>query len=333
MCLIFAIKAGAGMISGKSPEPDQTAYTPAKTKGNGPKINGTKDRDSRVIQSVTVREHHEIDHKNAPRSDLQRLHENKQPQWRKNAVDVKKDADKPAIAIVIDDVGLNRSKSRAAMQLQGPLTLALLPYADKLEQQAEMARQNGHELLVHLPMQPKSRDTHPGPRALRADLKSGEIQKRVSKALSAFDGYVGINNHMGSRFTEDREGMTLLMRELADRGLLYLDSLTTPDSVGAKAAAHHNVPYAARNVFLDHVAKPARIRKALRKVERIAREDGRVIAIGHPKAATLAALKQWMPKARAKGFQFLPVSALVQRMHKTAHMQKKEPVHKIPALQ
>ena len=320
--LILAIKAGLALVISGNAKTDDAAQKVVK--------DNRRETNNRVVRSVTFRDKQALHNADTATRNLR---DGRMPQWRKNAVTIDTADDRPEIAIVIDDIGLKKRNSRAVMKLEGPLTLALLPYADKLEQQAGMARKNGHELLVHMPMQPKSRDINPGPNVLRADLAGKQLKQRLAKSLAAFDGYVGINNHMGSRFTADSRAMHRLMRSLSKRGLLYLDSLTTPDSVGAQAAAHHNVPYAARNVFLDHVATPASIRNALKQVERIAREQGRVIAIGHPKDPTIAALKQWMPKARDKGFQFVPVSALVQRMHKTAHMSKAKAIKRADAVQ
>ena len=235
------------------------------------------------------------------------------PQWRRNAVILPESANKPMIAIVIDDMGLNPRRSAAVMKLPGPLTLAFLPYANELPGQTAAAHAQGHELMVHVSMQPLGAD-NPGPNALTTNLPSGEIKRRLAWALGTFDGYVGINNHMGSLFTTDREGMAVVMAELKARGLLFLDSRTGPNSVGNSTATALGVPHAARHVFIDHEISAGEIARQLGEVEKIARQTGFAVAIGHPHELTVAALKTWLPSLEAKGFVLAPISAIVARL-------------------
>ncbi|WP_240002269.1 divergent polysaccharide deacetylase family protein [Oleisolibacter albus] len=231
--------------------------------------------------------------------------------WRRNAVPAPAADGRPRIVIVIDDMGVDRKRSDRAVALTGPLTLSWLPYAHDLKAQATAARQRGHELIVHVPMEPAGK-ADPGPDAMLTRLPAEALRARLAKNLSAFDGFVGINNHMGSRFTADRAGMAIVLSELAGRGLLFLDSRTTADTRGPELAAHYRVPLAQRDVFLDHDMSPAAVQAALAKVESIARHKGLAIAIGHPHDATLAALSAWLPELAAKGFQLVPLSAVVQ---------------------
>lgn len=218
---------------------------------------------------------------------------------------------RPRIAIVIDDMGLDRKRSDKVQALPGPLTLAWLPYAHALPQQTAQARAAGHELIVHMPMEP-SGNADPGPDALLTALGETELRRRLARHLAAFDGFVGINNHMGSRFTADQRGMAVVLSELAGRGLLFLDSRTTADSAAGPLAAHYHVPMLARDVFLDHQQSPQAVAAALAKVEEIARRKGSAIAIGHPHDVTTAALAAWLPTLEAKGFQLVPLTALLK---------------------
>jgi polysaccharide deacetylase 2 family uncharacterized protein YibQ len=237
--------------------------------------------------------------------------------WERNAVRTARGpgGDSPRIAIIIDDLGLNRSNARAAIGLSAPLTLAFMTYAPKVESLTEQARAAGHELMVHMPMQPTDPDTDPGPKVLRSGLSQDELLARLTWGLSRFPGYVGINNHMGSAFTADRAGMDLVAKELRRRGLLFLDSVTAAETVAGQAARQAGVPYTVRDVFLDNERDEAAIRQQLAVTERLAREQGYAVAIGHPHDETIAVLRDWLREAPERGFTLVPISALVQGGH------------------
>jgi polysaccharide deacetylase 2 family uncharacterized protein YibQ len=236
-----------------------------------------------------------------------------QQAWRRNAVAVADPRGRPMIAIVIDDLGLDRRNADRVVQLPGPLTLSFMTYAEDLAVQTHAAHAAGHELLVHVPMQPLDDDLSPGPNVLRPELPPGELLRRIDWALGRFDGYVGINNHMGSRFTADASGMALLFMELHRRGLLFLDSRTTPATVGDAMAARYDVAFAGRNIFLDNETAADAVWAQLTKTEADARRAGFAVAIGHPHDGTIAALAQWLPTLRLRGFALVPISRIVER--------------------
>jgi polysaccharide deacetylase 2 family uncharacterized protein YibQ len=213
------------------------------------------------------------------------------------------------IAIILDDMGVDRKRSERAVMLSAPLTLSYLPYARNLAAQTDAARLRGHELMVHLPMEPLAKNENPGPRALLTELDDDELVRRLEWALSRFTGYVGVNNHMGSRLTGNSGAMALVMSRLKAHGLLFVDSLTSVRSVAADAARLARVPHAERHIFLDHVDRLDAIQGQL---EMIARRQGFAVAIGHPRDATVQALDAWMAGARARGFVFVPISAIVR---------------------
>ncbi|MGH7123027.1 MAG: divergent polysaccharide deacetylase family protein, partial [Stellaceae bacterium] len=234
------------------------------------------------------------------------------PAWIRNAVAAPARNGRPRIAVVIDDLGLDRARSARAIALPAPLTLAFLPYATDLGSQTEAARKAGHELLVHVPMEPIGKNNDAGPSPLEIGMSSAAVVQRLRWDLSRFEGYVGIDNHMGSRFTADAEALQPVMQELRDRGLLFLDSRTVPHSAGLPVAARYGVPHAGRDVFLDDEISSPAIAAQLAELERVARHGGSAIAIGHPHDATLDALKTWLRDAPAKGFVLVPVSAIVK---------------------
>lgn len=234
------------------------------------------------------------------------------PAWRKFAAAVPPNIEgRKLIAIVIDDMGVDRKRSERAAALPAPLTLSWLPYATDVTQQAAAARAAGHEILLHAPMQPQGHQD-PGPNALLVNLSTDEIRRRVDADLDLLPDAVGLNNHMGSLFTRDARAMAPVIDELKRRGLLFFDSRTTGGSVGASEAREAGVPYVVRDVFLDDVMTVAAVQAQLAKVEEIARRRGYAVAIGHPHDATIEVLGPWLRALPAHGFVQVPLSAIVQ---------------------
>ena len=219
--------------------------------------------------------------------------------------------DGPMIAIVIDDTGhdMARTKRLAAFP-DGVLTLAFLPYVEDLAAQTEIGRAAGHEILLHLPMEPLNPEVDTGPNVLTINLDPATMEERLQWNLARLEGYVGVNNHMGSRFTADRPAMAKLMKKLHDRGLLFLDSRTTTATVGRETAAAANVPFLSRDVFLDNESTENHVAAQLALTEKRAAKQGYAIAIGHPHPWTLAALENWAPGARERGFVLVPLTAI-----------------------
>jgi uncharacterized protein len=232
--------------------------------------------------------------------------------WRKNAVPFRDLSSKPLVAVVIDDVGLDRPRSRRAWELPGPLTMSFLPYARDLREQAKAARARGHELMLHLPMEPNGRND-PGPNALLVSLSDAELRQRTNAALDSFEGFAGVNNHMGSRFTAFKPGMETVLRQFKNRGLMFLDSRTTAQSVGDQLAQEMGVPSIVRHVFLDDDESLDAVRRRLAEAEAVARRQGFVVVIGHPHEATLQALNEWLPTVQGKGMALAPATAVLRK--------------------
>tara|TARA_R110000787_G_scaffold25757_6_gene72321 strand:+ start:55099 stop:56301 length:1203 start_codon:yes stop_codon:yes gene_type:complete len=234
------------------------------------------------------------------------------PPWHRYAAPFKAQGKRPLIAIVIDDVGLSGDRTRDVISLRAPVTIAFLSYAEDLPAKSAAARKAGHEVMVHVPMEPMAKED-PGPNALTTNLSAAEIRERLDWALGRFEGFVGFNNHMGSKFTSDRALMTQVASIAKERGLLFLDSVTSSTSVAWDVAREQGVPTARRDVFLDNDNAFEPILVQLGRLERVARQDGTAIAIGHPHEATLEALNQWLSDIEKRGFQLAPVSEIVRR--------------------
>ncbi len=218
---------------------------------------------------------------------------------------------KPMISIVIDDMGMDRQHTARALKLPPQVALSYLPYSPDIRQQTGDAFAAGHELILHLPMQPQRKTANPGPDYLGADMPPLELLERVNKNLSAFHGYVGVNNHMGSKFTKDRDGLNVVMSAIAEKNLMFLDSLTVQGSLAEKVAKEHGIQATHRDVFLDDDTTATAVAKSLAEIEAVARHSGTAIAIGHPKDVTLAALEKWLPTLRAKGFELVPLTQVI----------------------
>ena len=222
------------------------------------------------------------------------------------------------IAIVIDDMGIDKAQSARVIALPPQVTIAFMTYAKELARQAAAARVAGHELWLHVPMEPLDRGLDAGPNALKTELTPEENQRRLDWALSQLDGYVGINNHMGSRFTSSETDMRPVLEEVRARGLAFLDSRTTAATVAGKMAGEMGLAHIDRDVFIDNDETVDSVMVQLQRTEEIARKRGRALAIGHPHATTIAALLKWLPTLKEKGFVLVPASALLHQEMATA---------------
>jgi uncharacterized protein len=236
-----------------------------------------------------------------------------QPAWLRFATAAPVDLrDKPRVAIVIDDLGLDRPRTERAIALAPAVTMSFLAYSGDLPRLTEMARRAGHEMIVHVPMEPVNTKIDMGPNGLATTQSKDEVLRRLNWDLGRFDGYVGINNHMGSRFTGDAQAMGWVMDELKARGLMFLDSRTIAGSIGAKTAAAEGVPFAERDVFLDDEQTANAVDQQLKEVEAIAKKRGTAVAIGHPHDVTIAALTSWIASLPQKGIVLVPLTEIVK---------------------
>jgi polysaccharide deacetylase 2 family uncharacterized protein YibQ len=216
------------------------------------------------------------------------------------------------VALVIDDLGHDVDDLRPLAALGVPVTYSVLPFEDETPQVVAALRQRRAEILLHLPMEPKN-GQNPGPGALLQGMSDGELREKTEAALKAVPGAVGVNNHMGSLLSSEEGPMNAVLGVLAARGLFFLDSRTSAESVGYKVAIGLGVPAAERQVFLDGDPSPAAIHAQFQRLLNLARTKGAAIAIGHPNPETLAALTREVPKAVAEGYEFVPVSYLLTR--------------------
>jgi polysaccharide deacetylase 2 family uncharacterized protein YibQ len=218
----------------------------------------------------------------------------------------------PAIALVIDDLGADAIDTRRAIALPKEVSLSFLPYADASPELARAGSRAGHQIIVHVPMEPEGK-TDPGPMALLTTLSSSENISRLDWALARIPGYAGINNHEGSRFTADRAALVPMMEHLADRHVFFLDSRTAPVTQIVPLARAFGVASDMRDVFLDDVQSAEAIDAELAQAERIARAQGTAIAIGHPHGVTMDVLAKWTAGAPGRGIELITASEAIRR--------------------
>lgn len=216
------------------------------------------------------------------------------------------------LAIIIDDMGSSIAQAQKLAAINVPLTFSVIPGLRMDRDVAAFAATRKIETMIHIPMQSKG---WPGQRleanGLLVSMDSDEIAKRVSGFMQRLPGAVGVNNHMGSEFTEQEEKMAVVLQLMKKTDLFFVDSVTSPSSVGIKVAERLGVKSARRDVFLDNEQERGYILAQLKQAVKIARKNGSAIAICHPHAATIAALAASLPGFAGQGVQLVPVSDLV----------------------
>ncbi len=200
----------------------------------------------------------------------------------------------PRLAVVIDDLGDSVTFAKALLDLDFPITLAILPHRPHTTDVDALGARHGAEIILHQPMQPQGYPgVNPGRGALLTGMAQGRIRAVLDENLSQVPHASGVNNHMGSRFTEDVAGMTVVLDHLRGKNLFFLDSLTTHKSGVPSAAARTGSDYRRRYVFLDNSRDSRAILRQLKTAESLALKNGQALAIGHPYPETLQALRAW----------------------------------------
>ena len=235
----------------------------------------------------------------------------------KRVVLEKLDIETPLIAVVIDDMGINRKRTLDIISIEAPLTSSFLTYGSDLNGLAQKAKAAGHEIMIHAPMEPKV-EASLAPDTLRTDMTRDEIEDLFSQMINKFADIKvsGINNHMGSKFTEDETSLGYVMDIIKEKGMFFLDSKTTSVSKGKELAVAEKVNFAQRDVFLDNENNYDYILNQLQKAENIAGKKGFAIAICHPKSQTYPALKDWVESLKDKNIKLVHVSEIVGAINK-----------------
>jgi polysaccharide deacetylase 2 family uncharacterized protein YibQ len=213
------------------------------------------------------------------------------------------------LVIIIDDIGNNYEQGNAMVELEGSLTLAFLPhtpYAKKLANKAYLVHK---EIILHAPMENTTKAVL-GPGALTQELTETELKQTLKEAIASIPHTQGINNHMGSALTQNKQSMKWVMETLQDEQLYFVDSLTSPKSVAYKLAQQQGLPSLRRHVFLDNDTSFASLNKQWQQALRISKKYGSAVLIAHPYTESHDFLAQKIPELSDQNVQLVPASQL-----------------------
>jgi len=218
----------------------------------------------------------------------------------------------PRVAIIIDDLGYDKKIAEKLSKLNAVLTFSILPHSPFQKSIARLSRARGFDTLLHLPMEPVEYPAvNPGPGTLLTSMSPDDLLDQLEKDLDAVPFIKGVNNHMGSKMTAESSHMYQIFSLLKKRGLFFIDSRTTTETLCKPSARLFQIPFAQRDVFLDHLQDAQFIRKQIKELVRIARRNGQAVGIGHPHAITYKVLREMLPDLQ-KEVQLVPASKIVQ---------------------
>jgi polysaccharide deacetylase 2 family uncharacterized protein YibQ len=214
------------------------------------------------------------------------------------------------MVIVVGGLGLSQTGTQAALdKLPQDITLAFAPYGSSLQRWVGRARENGHEVLLQIPLEPMDYPTvNPGEHTL---LVSGGAENRddLEWALGRMTSYAGVMNHMGARFLTDERALVPFLGEVGERGLYYLDDGSVPESLATKVGAALAVPVLTADRILDRDRAPAAIARELASLEAIARARGVAVGVASGFPASVDVIVGWASEAQARGILIVPASA------------------------
>jgi hypothetical protein len=215
------------------------------------------------------------------------------------------------VALIIDDLGYDKKIAQKFAQLNVTLTFSILPHSPFQQPIARLARSKGLEIMIHMPMEPvEYPQVDPGPGTLLTSMSPDELIDQLDQNLDTLPGAKGVNNHMGSRMTSESSQMYQIFSVLKKRGLYFIDSRTTAESLCEPSARLFQIPFAQRDVFIDHLLEPDFIRKQIKELIRIAKKNGEAVGIMHPHSMTIKVLQEMMPELK-KQVHLVPASTVV----------------------
>jgi polysaccharide deacetylase 2 family uncharacterized protein YibQ len=217
------------------------------------------------------------------------------------------------VVIVIDDLGSEKQIVQEFLHWDLPITFSILPFTPHSKTIALEAHRRGKDVILHLPMEPHGYpEVRPGKGVLLQEMDEESLLLQLSKDIEAVPHIKGVSNHMGSRLMEDPEKMKIIFCELKRRGLFFLDSRTTSQTVGLQTAHAIGLKAMERSLFIDYSSGAGDIRQKIEELTQRCLSEGKAIAIGHPHLSTLKTLKEEIPKMREKGIDIVPLSSLVE---------------------
>jgi polysaccharide deacetylase 2 family uncharacterized protein YibQ len=213
---------------------------------------------------------------------------------------------------VVGGLGVSTAATDDAIaKLPASVTFAFAPYGPEVDRAATRARADGHEILLQLPMEPfEYPDNDPGPQTMLMSLSADQNIDRLHWLMSRFQGYVGVLNFMGARFTSSEPALSPVLREVGKRGLIYVDDGSSPRSLAGQITNANNLPFAKADIVLDSVPTPANIDRALTRLEALARERGVAVGMATASPASIDRIAQWAKALEGRGMSLVPITAI-----------------------
>jgi polysaccharide deacetylase 2 family uncharacterized protein YibQ len=222
--------------------------------------------------------------------------------------------DAPRVALIVGGLGVSAATTADAIaKLPDPVTLSFVPYGSDVAALAARARGGGHEILLQVPMEPFDYpDNDPGPQTLLTTLTPQQNIDRLYTVMGKIQGYVGMTNTMGARFTASEEALSPILRETAKRGLIYVDDGSNPRSAAGRIAGAGNLPFVRTDVVIDAVATPKEIDRALDHLEMTARDKGFAVGLTSALPVSIDHVANWAKAAESRGVLLVPISAIAK---------------------
>ncbi len=218
------------------------------------------------------------------------------------------------IAIIIDDWGYNANHCENLAEIEEPVTVAILPNLPHSTEIATCAHRHNKEVMLHLPMEPHwNLDKYPQDYIIRISMSRAKVEKLLDQALKSIPYAAGVNNHMGSKATENRRLMAIVFEALQKKRLFFVDSVVTGDSICPEVAQQKGLRFARRDVFLDNQNDRHYIETQFAQLAQLAREKGFAVAIGHDRALTLQIIKEQTKLLADEGFQMITINELIKQ--------------------
>lgn len=230
--------------------------------------------------------------------------------WQPEAAKVK---GKGRLAVVIDDWGYSTHQFKKLASLGVPVTVAILPNLPYSGKVAQFAHEQGIEIIIHMPMEPHDEGVKPEKDTVYTSMDDRKVIQLLDGAIKSTPYAVGMNNHMGSKATEDAHFIGVVFKRLKEKGLFFLDSLSSDKSICREEAERLGIGFAERDIFLDNKNEAAYIKERLKEAAALAVSKGDAICIGHDRPATLDALADTIPEMKKSGIEFVRVSELARR--------------------
>lgn len=217
------------------------------------------------------------------------------------------------VSVVIDDLGESYTAFKKLLAINIPITFSILPFQTNSIRIANEAHEKSREIILHLPLEPRDSFNHSiNHGTLLTSMRKNQLLDQLQRNMNAVPHISGVSNHMGSKFTEDKDKMGVLLKAIKEKKLYFLDSRTTKNTVGYKLAKDMGIQTAQRDLFIDNNKERPSIEKRLKSIPHVAkRNGGHAIVIGHPYPATIRALEKTLPILEEQGVQFVPLSQMV----------------------